>query len=195
MPKGKVTVNATFQLKEKPWSNPFQDVTTDMWYYDAVRFANKNGLMNGISNNLFAPNTNLSRAQLAQILYNREGRPAIEKAVFTDVPDGAWYSNAVAWAAEKGIVAGYGNGLFGSNDNITREQLAVMLWRYAGSPVATNKELQFTDTDKVSNYALEALCWATENNIINGYGNGELAPKGEASRAQVAQMLKNFLET
>lgn len=194
MPKGKVTVNAVFQPIEKPWSNPFQDVTADMWCYNAVRFVSENDLMNGISSNLFAPNTNLSRAQLAQILYNKEGRPEVEKATFTDVPDGEWYSNAVAWAAEKGIVSGYGNGLFGPGDNITREQLAVMLWRYAGSPAATNKELHFADTNEISSYALDALCWATENGIINGYGEGELAPKGEATRAQVAQMLKNFLE-
>lgn len=194
MPKGKVTVNAVFQPIKKPWSTPFQDVTADMWCYNAVRFVSENDLMNGISSNLFAPNTNLSRAQLAQILYNKEGRPEVEKATFTDVPDGEWYSNAVAWAAEKGIVSGYGNGLFGPGDNITREQLAVMLWRYAGSPAATNKELHFADANEASSYALEALCWATENSIINGYGNGELAPKGESTRAQVAQMLKNFLE-
>lgn len=193
MPKGKVAVNAVFQPIEKPWSNPFQDVTADMWCYNAVRFVSENDLMNGISSNLFAPNTNLSRAQLAQILYNKEGRPETEKAIFTDVPDGEWYSNAVAWAAEKGIVSGYGNGLFGPVDNITREQLAVMLWRYAGSPAATNKELHFADANEASSYALEALCWATENSIINGYGNGELAPKGESTRAQVAQMLMNYL--
>lgn len=193
MPKGKVTVNAVFQPIEKPWSTPFQDVTADMWYYNAVRFVSENDLMNGISSNLFAPNTNLSRAQLAQILYNKEGRPEVEKATFTDVPDGEWYSNAVAWAAEKGIVSGYGNGLFGPGDNITREQLAVMLWRYAGSPAATNKELHFADMNEISSYALDALCWATENGIINGYGEGELAPKGEATRAQVAQMLMNYL--
>ena len=194
MPKGKVTVNAVFQPIEKPWSNPFQDVIADMWCYNAVRFVSENDLMNGISSNLFAPNTNLSRAQLAQILYNKEGRPEAGKAIFTDVPDREWYSNAVAWAAEKGVVSGYGNGLFGPVDNITREQLAVMLWRYAGSPAATNKELHFADMNEISSYALEALCWATENGIINGYGNGELAPKSEATRAQAAQMIKNFLD-
>lgn len=193
MPKGKVTVNAVFQFIEKTWRNPFQDVNADIWYYNAVRFANENGLMNGVSSNLFVPNANLSRAQLAQILYNKEGRPEVEKATFTDVPDGEWYSNAVAWAAEKGIVSGYGNGLFGPGDNITREQLAVMLWRYAGSPAATNKELHFADMNEISSYALEALCWATENGIVNGYGDGKLAPKGEATRAQVAQMLMNYL--
>ena len=92
-----------------------------------------------------------------------------------------------------GIVGGYGNGLFGPNDNITREQLAVMLWRYSGSPAATNKELHFNDTDEISGYALEAMRWAVENGILNGYGDGWLGPNGLATRAQVAQMLKNYM--
>lgn len=194
MPKSKVSVIAEFQPAEKPWSNPFRDITADMWCYDAVRFANKNGLMNGIDNDLFAPNSSLSRAQLAQILYNREGRPVAEKSPFADVSNEAWYNNAVAWATENGIVSGYGNGLFGPGDSITREQLAVMLWRYAGSPVAASKELCFNDAGEASGYALSALCWATENGIISGYSNGQLDPKGEATRAQVAQMLKKFIE-
>ena len=91
-------------------------------------------------------------------------------------------------------IGGYGNGMFGPNDNITREQLAVMLWRYAGSPAATDKELHFTDADQASGFALEALRWAVENGIINGYGDGQLAPQGLATRGQVAQMLMNFLK-
>lgn len=194
MPKGKVTVNAAFQPIEKPWDNHFQDITADMWYYDAVKFVNENGLMNGVSNDMFAPNSNLSRAQLAQILYNQEGRPTTKRSPFADVSDEAWYGDAVAWAAEKGIVSGYGNGLFGPGDSITREQLAVMLWRYAGSPTPINKELHFNDTGEISSYALESLCWATENGIISGYGSGKLSPNGEATRAQVAQMLMNYLK-
>ena len=104
-----------------------------------------------------------------------------------------WYTEAIRWATSQGIIGGYGNGNFGPNDNITREQLAVMLWRYAGSPAATDKELHFTDADKASGYALEALRWAVENGIINGYGDGRLGPQGLATRGQVAQMLKNFL--
>lgn len=193
MPKGKVTVNVAFQPIEKPWNNHFQDVTADMWYYDAVKFVNETGLMNGLSNDVFAPNSNLSRAQLTQILYNREGRPSTERSPFTDVSDESWYSNAVAWATEKGIVSGYGNGLFGPGDSITREQLAVMLWRYAGSPTPINKELHFNDVGEISSYALEALCWATENGIISGYSRQQLGPQGLATRAQVAQILMNYL--
>ena len=176
------------------WVSPFSDVAEGAWYYDAVRYASENGLMGGYGNGKFGPNDNLSRAQFAQILFNKEGRPVVNYLLqYGDVATGAWYTEAVRWATSQGIVGGYGNGMFGPNDNITREQLAVMLWRYAGSPAATEKELHFTDADKASGYALEALRWAVENGIINGYGNGQLAPQGLATRAQVAQMLKNFL--
>ena len=204
MPGSKVTVNAEFQIvqpdateptPEVPWSNPFTDVSKESWYYDAVEFVSKNGLMNGISNDVFAPDANLSRAMLAQILYNKEGMPSVaENSAFTDVAPGEWYSNAVAWAAANNIVGGYGNGLFGPNDDITREQLAVMLWRYAGEPSATSKELHFSDANEISGYALDALKWAVENSIVNGKGDNILDPKGSATRAQVAQMFKNFLE-
>ena len=151
--------------------------------------------MGGYSSESFGPNGNLSRAQLAQILYNKEGKPPISgSSIFTDVAASAWYSDAVIWAAANNIVGGYGNGQFGPDDNITREQLAVMLWRYSGSPAATSKELRFNDADQISGYAVDALRWAVENGIVNGYGNGRLGPKGLATRAQVAQMLKNYLE-
>ena len=177
------------------WVNPFSDVAEGAWYYDAVRYASENGLMGGYGNGKFGPNDNLSRAQFAQILFNKEGRPVVNYLLrYNDVADGAWYTEAVRWATSQGVVSGYGNGMFGPNDNITREQLAVMLWRYAGSPAATEKELHFTDTDKASGYALEALRWAVENGVMGGYGNGQLAPQGLATRAQVAQMLMNFLK-
>ena len=168
------------------------DVSESAWYYDAVRFAIENGLMNGIGNNLFAPGANLSRAQLTQILYNKEGKPTVDgMGSFTDVK-GAWYSDAVIWATERNIVSGYGNGLFGPNDNITREQLAVMLWRYAGKPIASTN-LTFSDTDQISDFAQSAIRWAVENKILNGKGSNILAPKSFATRADVAQMLKNYL--
>ena len=177
------------------WVNPFSDVAEGAWYYDAVRYASENGLMGGYGNGRFGPNDNLSRAQFAQILFNKEGRPVVNYLLrYNDVADGAWYTEAVRWATSQGVVSGYGNGMFGPNDNITREQLAVMLWRYAGSPAATDKELHFTDADKASGYALEALRWAVENGVMGGYGNGQLAPQGLATRAQVAQMLMNFLK-
>ena len=193
-PNGTVKVKVSYKPIKTPWSNPFEDVDETAWYYDAVRYVSENGLMNGYDNGRFGPNDNLSRAQLAQILFNKEGRPGVNYLTdFSDVTGEAWYAEAVRWAAAMGIVGGYGNGLFGPNDNITREQLAVMLWRYSGSPAATNKELHFNDTDEISGYALEAMRWAVENGILNGYGDGWLGPNGLATRAQVAQMLKNYM--
>ena len=198
MPAGTVKVEAAFVLAETPgipWINPFADVPEGAWYYDAIRFVSENGLMGGYGNGQFGVNDNLSRAQLAQILFNKEGRPVVIYLLqYGDVSTGTWYTEAVRWATSQGIVDGYGNGNFGPNDPITREQLAVMLWRYSGSPAATNKELHFNDTDEINGFALEALRWAVENGIINGYGDGRLGPQGQATRAQVAQMLMNFLE-
>ena len=197
-PAGKVKIEVTYkpiETPETPWNNPFADVSEDGWYYEAVRFVQEQGLMNGIGNGNFAPNAQLSRAQLAQILFNNEGRPGVNYLLtFPDVVGEAWYIEAVRWAASQGIVGGYGDGTFGPDDPITREQLAVMLWRYSGNPAATNKELHFNDTDEISGFALDALRWAVENGILNGYGDGWLGPQGQATRAQVAQMLKNFIE-
>lgn len=206
MPSGKVTATGAFAkimggYKDCPRDStcpiwPYTDTSLAAWYHDGIHFCVENGLMNGYGNGKFGPNNNLTRAQFAQILHNREGRPVVDYLLrFEDVPNGAWYTEAVRWAAAQGVVSGYGNGRFGPNDPITREQLAVMLWRYVGSPAATKKELRFTDAGKASGYALEALHWAVEHGIINGYGDGRLDPRGLATRAQVAQVLKNYFES
>ena len=208
MPSRAVTVKATFApLPDDTQklcdggadcpSRGFTDLdSVGTWYHEAVDYVLRNGLMGGYGNGTFGPNDNLSRAQFAQILFNKEGRPVVNYLLqYGDVATGAWYTEAIRWATSRGIVGGYGNRMFGPNDNITREQLAVMLWRYAGSPAATDKELHFTDVDKASGYALEALRWVVENGILNGYGDGRLGPRGQATRAQVAQMLKNYLES
>ena len=197
MPEGAVAVEASFQAVQKPqqpWNNPFADVSGGAWYYDAVKFVHSSGLMNGASDNRFAPDEALSRAMLAQILYNKEGRPPMAAGnAFADVASNAWYANAVAWAAAKGVASGYGDGRFGPDDSITREQLAVMLWRYAGSPAAQNTALSFRDAGEISGYARQAVQWAAENGIVSGYGENTFAPAAQATRAQAAQMLKNFL--
>ncbi len=208
MPSRAVTVKATFApLPDDTQklcdggadcpSRGFTDLdSVGTWYHEAVDYVLRNGLMGGYGNGTFGPNDNLSRAQFAQILFNKEGRPVVNYLLqYGDVATGAWYTEAIRWTTSRGIVGGYGNRMFGPNDNITREQLAVMLWRYAGSPAATDKELHFTDVDKASGYALEALRWVVENGILNGYGDGRLGPRGQATRAQVAQMLKNYLES
>ncbi len=194
-PAGKVNIEVTYKPIETPWVNPFADMSEGDWYYEAVRFAQEQGLMNGYSDGRFGAEDTLSRAQLAQILFNKEGRPGVNYLLdFSDVAGEAWYTEAVRWAASQGIVGGYGNSTFGPNDPITREQLAVMLWRYSGSPAAANDELHFNDEAEISGYALEAMRWAVENGILNGDGDGRLGPKVQATRAQVAQMLKNFIE-
>lgn len=192
MPNGNVTVDAVFS---KAWSNPFTDASQGAWYYDAVKFVHQNGLMYGVGNGLFAPETHLSRAMLAEILYNKEGRPVISDstAAFPDVSENKWYAGTISWAYGRGVIKGYDNGRFGPDDDITREQLAVMLYRYAGSPVSSNSQLNFTDAHKVSSWAQDAVRWAADQGILNGKGNGVLDPAGKATRAEAAQMLQNYL--
>jgi hypothetical protein len=171
----------------------YTDVDAGQWYYEAVSYVVEQGLMQGYEDR-FDPYADVSRAMLTQILYNSEGQPAAaEASAFPDVAADEWYGAAVAWAAEAGVVTGYDDGTFGPDDNITREQLAAMLWRYAGSPTAQQRTLDFQDADQVSDYALEALLWATENGIILGKGGSTLDPKGLASRAEAAQMVMRFM--
>lgn len=152
--------------------------------------------MEGYGNKKFGPDDSLTRAQFAQILYNKDGGTVAKNpSAFTDVAKGAWYYDAVAWAAESGVVEGYGDGKFGPDDPITREQLAVMFWRYMGRPKAEVTLSSFTDSGKASGYALEALRWAVDQKIVQGKGNGILDPAGNATRAEVAAMLQRFLET
>ncbi len=151
--------------------------------------------MVGLSSGKFGPDNSLTRGMLVQILYNKEGRPEVTgQSPFEDVKEGAWYADAVIWAAENDIVAGYGNGKFGPNDPITRQQLATILWHYAGSPESTGSLDSFTDGAKTSNYAVPALQWAVENKIVSGRGNGILDPRGNATRAEVAAMLMRYCE-
>lgn len=172
----------------------FADVSADSWAANAVAFASGHELFSGTGSDIFSPNLPMTRGMLAMVLHNLENNPTQPvTGMFSDVVSDAWYSEAVSWAAARGIVSGYGNGRFGPGDYITREQLAVMLWRYAGKPSAVSKDLRFQDAGEASGYALEALRWATENGILNGKGGGILDPRGQATRAQVAQMLMNYL--
>lgn len=205
MPAQSVTVSASFsplpKEAEKPCdggadcpSRGFSDLAgPEAWYHEAVDFTLRNGLMNGYGSGRFGPEHPLSRAQLVQILYSLEGKPAAAGGTFSDVDPGAWYAPAVTWAAERGIASGYADGRFGPDNSVTREQLAVMLWRYAGSPAAS-QALPFDDTNEASSYALEALRWAAEQGILSGYGGGRLVPQGQASRIQAAQMFMKLLQ-
>ena len=187
-------------LDSKSHDLPFTDLAANAWYTDAVAYVYRHDLMAGYGENLFGPDDDLSRAQLCQIIYNMEGQPATSgSSVFTDVADGAWYADAVTWAASQGIVGGYGNGLFGPEDNITREQLASILYRYAQSKgydtsVGENTNiLSYTDALEISEYAIPAMQWACGAGIMEGNA-GYLTPQGDATRAQVATMLMRFCE-
>ena len=137
----------------------------------------------------------MSRGMLATVLYNLEGSPAqAQGSGFGDVSSDAWYADGVAWAAENGIAGGYGDDRFAPEESITREDFVVMLWKYAGSPKAGDQGLPFTDADQASDYAQEALRWAVEKGILSGHSDGQLAPRGTATRAQAAQILKRFME-
>ena len=194
MPNGQVTVTVTFA--EAPL--PFPDVTEGDWFYDAVRYAYETGLMDGVEDNLFAPNSETTRAQLVTILYRLAGQPAVSGNLpFTDVESGTWYTDAVAWAAQNGIVNGVSDTEFAPGDDITREQLAVILYRYAayqGYDVSQRADLSgFGDASSISDYAQEALSWAHAQGLVLGFEDGSLRPQGTASRAQIAAVLMRFL--
>ena len=178
------------------WTNPFSDVQEGSWYYSAIQYVAQNGLMLGTGNNTFSPGITTNRGMIATILYRLNGSDEIFQSTFKDVIPGAYYAKAVAWAQEKGIIAGYGNGMFGPEDSITREQMATILWRYAGSPLASDSTGldTFKDAVEISSYAKGALAWIYETGIIAGKGNGILDPKGYATRAEVAQIMYNFTQ-
>lgn len=188
-------------LDGKSHALPFTDLAAGAWYEDAVAYVYRHDLMSGFSEDTFGPNAALSRAQLCQILYNMEGRPAVTgSGSFSDLADGAWYTDAVTWAASQGIVDGYGGGLFGPDDNITREQLASILYRYAqarGDDVSVGEDtniLSYSDAADVAEYAVSAMQWACGAGVITGISESALAPRGEATRAQTAAMLMRFCE-
>lgn len=198
MPASNVTVDATFvPAKENGSVDAFLDIEPAAWYYNAVKYAIENGIMSGTGSNQFAPNISLSRAMIAQILYNLEKRPGGGEISFTDVIDGQWYTEAVTWAANNGIVSGYGNDTFGPNDAVTREQLAVILYRYAqykGYNTTISQDLSvFADGNSASGWAVEALEWAVSQGVMAGKGGNILDPIGTATRAEVAQMFFNYL--
>ena len=172
---------------------PFTDVSESSWYYEAVKFMYEQGLMAGTGETTFSSNTATTRGMIAAILYRLEGKPETNASMsFTDIGPGEYYSEAIAWAAEQGIVAGYSETLFGPDDPVTREQLVSMLYRYAGSPKTTENLEAFTDSKKASKYAKPALCWAVETGILSGKGNGILDPQGKATRAEVASVLMRY---
>ena len=201
MPASKVTVEAVFTAVEpEPEGLPFTDVTSGDWFYDAVAYVYDKGMMEGTTDTTFAPAMNLTRSMIAQVLYNLEERPEAPGAAgFPDVAAGAWYADAVNWAAARGIVKGYDTGAFGPEDSVTREQLAAILYRYAQAKGYDTTQggmavREFSDSASISDWAQEAMAWAVNAQVLSGKGNGVLDPQGTATRAEVAQMLMNFGE-
>ena len=198
MPGSAVTVKAVFAEEGTVSELPFEDVSVDQWFYEAVKYVYDNELMNGISATEFNPNGLLTRGTIAQVLFNLEGADADAAAVFDDVPADAWFADAVNWAAANNIVTGYGDGTFGPDNNITREQMAAILYRYAqfkGYDVSAKGDLTaFTDGDNVSEWATDALAWCVGAKLINGRDNGTVDATGTATRAEIAQIFMNFCE-
>ena len=194
MPNGQVTVTVTFA--ETPL--PFTDVTEGDWFYDAVRYAYETGLMDGVGDSLFAPNSETTRAQLVTILYRLAGEPEPGgDSGFSDVAAGTWYADAVAWAAENGIVNGTTDTTFAPGEDITRQQLVTILYRYAeskGYDVSASADLSgYPDAGQVQDYAQPAMAWAVAEGIVEGV-DGNLNPTGDATRAQIATILMRFCE-
>ena len=201
MPAARVTVSAAFvsedqgEAAEEPL--PFSDVADSAWYTQAVAYVYRQGLMSGTAQDQFSPDLTTNRAMLVTILYRLAGSPAVDGgSAFTDVSGGDWYASGVAWASANGIVTGYGDGRFGPNDPITREQMAAILYRYAGfagQSTAGQADLSgYTDAGQVSPYAAEPMGWAVDQGLITGVSAGTLAPGGSATRAQVATILMRF---
>lgn len=210
MPARAVTVNAAFREAEpstqpteppEPTEEglPFTDVSEEDWFYDAVAFVYDNGLMEGTSDTAFSPELITTRGMIVTILYNLEDNPAVPgESVFSDVADGQFYTDAVEWAAANNIVNGFGDGTFDPNATITREQLAVIAYRYAafkGYDVTASADLSsYADAYQIGEWAKTAFGWANANKLIMGISPTLLSPDGYATRAQVAAIMMRFCE-
>ncbi|MDO4175501.1 MAG: S-layer homology domain-containing protein, partial [Eubacteriales bacterium] len=183
--------NVTITAAQKSAVKDFTDVS-EAWYTPYIDYMYNKGLMVGNADGTFGPNTSLSRAMLAQILYSRAGSPDVEEAqIFTDVPAGKWYTDAVNWAYKAGVVAGMGDGTFAPGEDVTRQQLAQMLYAEQKSPEVTGT-LDFPDADDVSGWAVNAVLWVTQQGIVSGSDVGGvkyLLPRDSSTRAQAATML------
>ena len=201
MPASAVTVKVAYVKDDAAVVEPptgFNDVADKDWFADAVKYVADKGMMNGTSKTTFGPNDSTTRGMIVTVLYRLENEPSAAVASFTDVVSGQYYTDAVAWANANGIVTGYGNGKFGPNDVVTREQLAAILYRYAvygGMTAVTLEENlgSFADTAQLSAYAIQAMNWAVGQGLINGSGSN-LVPKAQATRAQVAAIIHRYLE-
>ena len=203
-PCDKVTMDRNITVYagwEKIAEFPYTDVTSDEWFFDDVRYVWDNGLIDGVTEDAFEPEANVTRAVLIEALWRAEGRPEAESAgLFTDVAEDNAFAGAIAWAKETGIANGYDDGRFGIDDVVTREQTAAFLYRYAQykkMDVSVGEDtniLSFDDIDTASEYAIPALCWACGADILRGDGNGCLRPADTVTRAELSAQLNRFIE-
>ena len=193
---GETETRTSSRLPHNCPSRHFTDVDLTAWYHEDLDFAVSHGLMTGVAETLFAPDSPLTRAMVVTVLHRLEGAPAAEKSAFLDVEAGSWYEDAVNWAAANGITNGVSETEFAPDAKITREQMAVFLYRYAqykGYDVTATASLeQYTDASQVSDWAVEGMIWAKENHIVYGIAEDELAPLGTATRIQFAAMLHRY---
>jgi len=169
----------------------YADVNAGHPNAEAIVYCREHGLMNGTSETTFEPESTLTRAMLATVLYRAAKSPAVTGADgFADTVEGSWYSDAVLWASQQGLVGGYGGGIFGTNDPVTRQDMTTILWRYAGSPGSGAST--FIDSAAVSSYAVSAVAWAEDHGIVAPVSGNTFAPSGNATRAQVAAALMNY---
>lgn len=204
-PGGKVTVTVIFRPIDDTSDCPrdercpmaeYSDTDLSAWYHDGVHYCLETGLMEGISEHIFAPHAATSRGMIVTILWRLEGSPVVSNSMdYGDVAPGAWYEQAVRWATSTGVVIGYDNGSFGPDDPITREQLALILWRYAGSPEVGGSLSAFADGAQTSSWAQSAMLWAVEQGLITGVGNDRLDPQGQATRAEAAAILMRLAQS
>ncbi len=182
------------------WENPFADIDANEWYYEGVKYVCQNGLMNGTSSNTFSPDETLTRGMAVTVLYRMENEPEMnDEQWFLDAPVGMWYTKAVAWAAHNSIVNGYGNGYFGTDDHLTREQIALILHRYAkhkGFDVSVGENtniLSYDDFGSISEYAIEAMQYAAGCGLFEKKTQTTINPQDYVTRAELATILQKFI--
>lgn len=187
-------IEATFCKKP-----PFTDIAHSDWFYVGVRYAYNHDIFKGTSQTEFSPGLEMNRAMLVTVMYRMEGQPKVDlTAAFEDVENDNWYSEAIMWASQNNIVKGYGNGMFGTKDSVTREQIAVMLYRYYTSKGNSHNgnfaQLNYLDAAEISDYAIEAMQWAVGEGLIKGNTETTLNPKGKATRAEGAEIMMRYIE-
>ena len=194
MPTGGARVSGSFvKIIQAAEGQPFEDVPQGAWFVDAVKYVYQNGLMAGTSATTFSPYANTSRGMIVTVLHGMCGKPVFEGCVFSDVEEGAYYAKATCWASQNQIISGFGQGKFGPDEDVQRDQLAVIMMRYAqylGLETLERADLSgFADADQISAYAQEAMSWANAVGLLSGKGDGIMDPQGVATRAEVAAMM------